>query len=98
MRKVQINTKQLSASKIKRRPRHVFKYEPFVNLQMDTEALEFTDYKKAKLMYNVCYQYIEREKKRGKIFDYKAALRSRGKLIYLFKKSTRKPFVYLKEA
>ena len=64
-----------------------------MNLQMDTEALEFTDYKKAKLMYNVCYQWVEREKKKGKIFDYDVALRSRGMLIYVFKKSTRKPHV-----
>ena len=93
MRKIQINTKELSASKRQRRPRHVWKYEAFMNLQMDTEALEFTDYKKAKLMYNVCYQYIQRKKKEGRIFDYDVALRSRGKLIYVFKKSTRKPHV-----
>ena len=93
MKKVQISTKELTASKRHNRKRHVWKYEAFMNLQMDTEALEFTDYKKAKLMYNCAFQRVQHLKSLGKIFDYKVAMRSRGKLIYVYKKSTRKPNV-----
>ena len=93
MRKVQINTKELSASIRQKRKRHVWKYEAFMNLQMDTEALEFTDYKKAKAMYNCAFQHVKHLKDQGKILDYKVAMRSRGKLIYVYKKSTRKPHV-----
>jgi len=93
MRKVQINTKELSASKRQNRKRHVWKYEAFMNLQMDTEALEFTDYKKAKAMYNCAFQRVKYLKSLGKILDYKVAMRSRGDVIYVYKKSTRKPNV-----
>ena len=93
MRKVQINTKELSISKRQNRKRHVWKYEAFMNLVMDREALEFTDYKKAKAMYNCAFQRVKYLKDQGKILDYKVAMKSRGKLIYVFKKSTRKPNV-----
>ena len=93
MRKVQINTKELSASKGKRKPRHIWKYEPFMNLQMDTEALEFKDYNKAKAMYNCAFMRVKYLKSQGKILDYKVAMRSRGDVIYVYKKSTRKPNV-----
>ena len=93
MRKVQINTKELSASRRQRKPRHVWKYEPFMNLQMDTEALEFKDYKKAKAMYNCVFQHVKYLQGKGKILDYKVAMRSRGDVIYVYKKSTRKPNV-----
>jgi len=93
MRKVQINTKELSASRSKRKPRHVWKYEPFMNLVMDREALEFKDYKKAKAMYNCVFQRVKYLKSQGKALDYKVAMRSRGDVIYVYKKSTRKPNV-----
>ena len=64
-----------------------------MNLLMDTEALEIKDAKKAKAMYNCAFQRVQHLKSLGKILEFKVAMRSRGDVIYVYKKSTRKPNV-----
>lgn len=57
-------------------------YEPVINLVIGDQALEFTDFKKAKRVYNAAHAYVRNHK----IVDYSVAMRRRNGKIYVFKK------------